>query len=276
MRGARSSLFVAALFAAVTARAQTPALDALFTDPQLAETRAVVIMQDGRIVAERYGKGYGRANRFIGWSMSKSITSTIIGDLVGEGRLQLDAPAPVAEWAHDARAKITLRQLLHMSSGLRHDELGDPGVEDSDTNRAFIRRRLRRCGGLRRNPARRKPAGHQIRLFVADHGDPQRHRGARHRPRRAQPAGPPRRDVRLFKVAPDRSRDAQPDLRVRRRRHDDRRQFLPRHRPRLGAVRADVPGRRQGWRQAGRPRRLGCLRPAPRPRPTPAMAGISG
>ena len=138
MRGLRSSLFVVALAIAAPALAQTPALDALFTDPKLAETRAVIVMQDGRIVAERYGKGYGPANRFIGWSMSKSITSTIIGDLVGEGKLALDAPAPVAEWAHDARAKITLRQLLHMSSGLRHDELGDPGVEDSDTNRALF------------------------------------------------------------------------------------------------------------------------------------------
>ena len=142
MRRPRSSLFVLAAGLAVSgaARAATPAaaLDALFGDPKLAETRAVIVVQDGRIVAERYRRGYGPGNRFIGWSMSKSITSTLIGDLVGEGRLALDAPAPVPAWAHDARAKITLRQLLHMSSGLRHDELGAPAVQDSDTNRALF------------------------------------------------------------------------------------------------------------------------------------------
>jgi len=138
MRRLQSSLFVLAALAGVAARAQVPAVDAFFTDPALAETRAVIVLQDGRVVAERYGKGYGPTNRLIGWSMSKSITSTLIGQLVGEGRLQLDAPAPVPAWKNDARAKITLRQLLHMSSGLRHDELGDPDVQDADTNRALF------------------------------------------------------------------------------------------------------------------------------------------
>ena len=149
MRGVRSSLFALALCAGLPLAAQTVTpsapqaalVDAFFTDPRLAETRAVIVMQDGRIVAERYGKGYGPANRLIGWSMSKSITATLIGQLIGEGRLVLDAPAPVSAWHRDPadpRGKITLRQLLHMSSGLRHDELGHPDVQDADTNRALF------------------------------------------------------------------------------------------------------------------------------------------
>ena len=149
MRGLRSSLFVAALGIAAATAAQAPAPGAadkpetarFFTDPTLAETRAIIVMQDGRVVAERYGRGYGPANRLIGWSMSKSVTSTLIGQLVGEGRLTLDAPAPVAAWHRDAadpRGKITLHQLLDMASGLRHDELGAPAVQDSDTNRALF------------------------------------------------------------------------------------------------------------------------------------------
>ncbi len=138
MRALRSSLFVALLVAAMPLAAQVPAVDRFFTEPGLAETRAVIVMQDGQVVAERYRRGYGPATRLIGWSMSKSITSTLIGQLVGEGRLRLDAPAPVPEWAGDERAKITLRQLLHMSAGLQHDELGNPDVQDSDTNRALF------------------------------------------------------------------------------------------------------------------------------------------
>ena len=147
MRRLVSSLFVAGLLlaaaahaAGVPAPAPPPAFDRFFTDPALAETRAVIVMQNGRIVAERYGKGYGPANRLIGWSMSKSVTAMLIGQLVGAGKLSLDAPAPVAAWRTpgDPRGKITLRHLLNMASGLQHDELGRPAVQDADTNRALF------------------------------------------------------------------------------------------------------------------------------------------
>lgn len=141
MRGAATRAILLAVLCAAVPAAATPAQDAaiaaLFA-PAAAETRAVVVMQDGRIVAERYGRGYGPANRFISWSMAKSVTATLVGMLVDAGKLRLDDPAPVPEWAKDGRRAITLRQLLHMSSGLRHDELGKPDVQDSDTNRALF------------------------------------------------------------------------------------------------------------------------------------------
>ncbi len=115
------------------------AADAFFSDPALAETRAVIVLQDGRRVYERYGPGYGPANRFISWSMAKSITSTLVGDLVADGKLDLAAPAPVPAWRAtpgDRRAAITLVELLHMSSGQRHSE-AEP-VESADTNRALF------------------------------------------------------------------------------------------------------------------------------------------
>ena len=144
-----ASLFVAALLtaqpAAVMAQAvpavtMMPAADAFFTDPALGETRALIVMQDGQRIHERYAPGYGPGTRLISWSMAKSITSTLIGMLVADGRLELDVPAPVPEWrkqAGDPRARITLRQLLHMASGLQHTESG-PDPEKSDTNRALF------------------------------------------------------------------------------------------------------------------------------------------
>ena len=140
MRGrATSAILLGALLAlpAAATPVQDAALAALFA-PAASETRAVVVVQDGRIVAERYGNGFGPTNRFISWSMAKSVTATLIGTLVDAGKLKLDAPAPVPAWANDARSAITLRQLLHMSSGLRHDELGVPNVQDADTNRALF------------------------------------------------------------------------------------------------------------------------------------------
>lgn len=95
------------------------------------DTRAIVVVQHGVIEAERYAPGFDRSTRLLGWSATKSITSALVGLLVDDGVLRLDAPAPVPEWqgAGDPRAAITLRQLLNMASGLTFDESYD---SDSD------------------------------------------------------------------------------------------------------------------------------------------------
>lgn len=104
------------------------ALDRAFAEPGSGQraTRAVVVVHHGRIVAERYAEGFGPATRFPGWSMTKSVGATLVGILVGEGKLTLDAASLFPEWAGDARAGITLRHLLQMSDGLAHDETYGP------------------------------------------------------------------------------------------------------------------------------------------------------
>lgn len=118
------------------------AIAPFFEDPALSETRALVIMQGGRVIAERYAPGYGPDTRLISWSMAKSVTATLVGLMVADGRLALDEPAPVPEWQtpRDGRAAITLRHLLHMSSGLDHTELAEGEVEifDADTPRMLF------------------------------------------------------------------------------------------------------------------------------------------
>ena len=144
MRALRSSLIlltaaIAAPGGAAVPPAATAAVDRLFADKALGETRAIVVLRDGQPVIERYARGYGPGNRFISWSMAKSITSTLVGQLVAAGKLRLDAPAPVPAWHRDPadpRGRITLRHLLHMESGLRHEEVKP--VEDADTNRALF------------------------------------------------------------------------------------------------------------------------------------------
>jgi hypothetical protein len=99
------------------------ALEEAFAEPGAApsrRTRAIVVVHDGNIVAERYAPGYGPDSPLPGWSMTKSVVNALVGVLVREGTLALDAPPPVPEWsAHDdPRRAITLRHLLHMTSGL--------------------------------------------------------------------------------------------------------------------------------------------------------------
>ncbi|MGC3948764.1 MAG: serine hydrolase [Chryseolinea sp.] len=93
------------------------------TDPERPKnTSAVLIVHDGRLIAERYAGGYDSNKPHMGWSMTKSITSALIGILVKNGRLSLDNPVPVPEWQGDERRAITLSQLLQASSGLEWTE----------------------------------------------------------------------------------------------------------------------------------------------------------
>jgi CubicO group peptidase (beta-lactamase class C family) len=132
--------------AAVTTDAGAPRdqlarqIDDLFTKPGLGETRAVVVMANGKLAAERYGPGYDKDTRFVSWSMAKTVTGVLIGMLVADGLLALDAPAPVPQWQRpgDPRGEITLRHLLQMRSGLRHTEAGDPPYESSEVRMLFL------------------------------------------------------------------------------------------------------------------------------------------
>lgn len=128
---------------AVISKAQLAAAIApFFEDPLVGETRALVVMHGGRVIAERYAPGYGPDSRLISWSMAKSVTAVLVGMMVADGRLALDEPAIVPEWQtpRDGRAAITLRHLLHMSSGLDHTEMaeGSVAIFDADTPRMLF------------------------------------------------------------------------------------------------------------------------------------------
>ncbi|MET3961981.1 CubicO group peptidase (beta-lactamase class C family) [Marmoricola sp. OAE513] len=91
-------------------------------------TRAILVAKDGKLVAERYAKGFDATTPQLGWSITKSITSLMVGRLVIEGKVRLDDDHLRPEWKDD-RANITVRQLLQMTSGLDWDEtysLGTP------------------------------------------------------------------------------------------------------------------------------------------------------
>ncbi|HEX6366025.1 MAG TPA: serine hydrolase [Agromyces sp.] len=90
-------------------------------------TRAVVIVKDGELVAERYADGFDAETPQLGWSMSKSVASLLTGVLVEQGVVSLDDDHLRPEWT-DERADITIEQLLRMTSGLEWDETYDLGT----------------------------------------------------------------------------------------------------------------------------------------------------
>ncbi|MBK9985399.1 MAG: serine hydrolase [Saprospiraceae bacterium] len=85
-------------------------------------TRAVIVVYKGQIIGEQYAEGFSKSTRQAGWSMTKSITNALVGILVKQKKLNVMDAAPVEEWKNDDRAKITLNDLLHMSSGLDWEE----------------------------------------------------------------------------------------------------------------------------------------------------------
>ena len=102
-------------------------------EAQMGETHAFLAVHRGELVLERYAEGRDQSSTFPSWSKAKSITQALIGVLVREGLIDVNAPADVPEWqsADDPRRAITLDQLLRMSSGLKFaEDYVDAGVSD--------------------------------------------------------------------------------------------------------------------------------------------------
>jgi CubicO group peptidase (beta-lactamase class C family) len=111
----------------------TAALDAAFAESRPnahRQVRAIVIMRDGKIIAERYAPGIAPETPLLAYSVSKSVINALIGILVGDGKLDVNARAPVAAWAPtaDPRRVITLDELMRMTSGLSLAE-NDTGLD---------------------------------------------------------------------------------------------------------------------------------------------------
>jgi CubicO group peptidase (beta-lactamase class C family) len=102
----------------------TAALDRLLADDALAGPgmRAIVVVDHGRIVAERYGSGFLATTPLLGWSMTKTVIAGLVGALIKDGRLALDQPAGWPTAGSDGRERIRIADLLAMSSGLRFNE----------------------------------------------------------------------------------------------------------------------------------------------------------
>lgn len=85
----------------------------------------VLVIQDGRVRLERYGLGIGETDRWVSFSMTKSLTSTLVGAAIADGSIEgLDDPVVrylpgLAGGGYDG---VTLRQLLTMTSGVRWNE----------------------------------------------------------------------------------------------------------------------------------------------------------
>jgi CubicO group peptidase (beta-lactamase class C family) len=122
-------------------------------DPDLGETRAVVVIHDGRLVHEQYAPGFTADTRLISWSMAKSVTQALVGVAVLQNKVDIDRPMGNPVWAaDDPRAAIPWRTWLQMTDGQRYFEIEAKNIATSDASRKlFGAGRLdvaRYCAGL--------------------------------------------------------------------------------------------------------------------------------
>ena len=96
------------------------------------ETFALLLVQGGELVFERYGDGIGADDTQRSWSMAKSMTHALAGLLIADGSLAVDDLAPVGDWrdAGDLRSQIRIEHLLRMTDGLDFVEDFTPGVHN--------------------------------------------------------------------------------------------------------------------------------------------------
>ncbi len=91
-------------------------------DMDILKTRAVVVVYKNQLLAEKYANGYTADTELLGWSMAKSITSTLIGVLAKDDNLDIKDTNLFESWANDDRSQISLKNLLQMQSGLAFQE----------------------------------------------------------------------------------------------------------------------------------------------------------
>ncbi|MBU3011493.1 beta-lactamase family protein [Polaribacter vadi] len=86
------------------------------------QSRAVVVIYKDQIIAEKYADGFTIDSRILGWSMTKSIMSTVFGVMQHQNKLKITDKAPIDSWQNDERKNISIHNLLQMNSGLEWDE----------------------------------------------------------------------------------------------------------------------------------------------------------
>ncbi|MGD2167860.1 MAG: serine hydrolase [Gammaproteobacteria bacterium] len=112
-------------------------------------TNALLIMKDGRIVSEIYRNNSDESSRFIGWSMTKSITSVLVGCAIADGYItSLDTPIDdfLPELKGGGYEGVSIRHVLQMRSGVDYEERYDfanPGIAASNHIAALVRNTAR-------------------------------------------------------------------------------------------------------------------------------------
>jgi CubicO group peptidase (beta-lactamase class C family) len=122
------------------------------------ETTGLIVVRDGEVVFEDYWLGNDATTQSIGWSVSKSFVSALIGIAIADGAIA-SVEDPVTRYALElaggAYDGVRLKDVLQMSSGARwNEDYSDPNSDIAAYGRvmsgagsldAFAAARVREC-----------------------------------------------------------------------------------------------------------------------------------
>lgn len=126
-------------------------------------TNALLVLKDGQIVNEIYRNNSGPDSRFIGWSMTKSLTSVLVGCALADGYIDsLDTAVSdyLPELLDGAYAGVSIRHVMQMRSGVDYEERYDfanPGVAASNHINALVKNVARFTDAARTLPRLAEP-----------------------------------------------------------------------------------------------------------------------
>jgi len=111
-------------------------LDAFIAEQNIS---GLIVLKDGKILLERYARGYSQQGRWTSFSVAKSFTSSLVGAAIQGGFIQsVDEPVTryIPELAGSGYDGVTIAQLLTMTSGVKwNEDYTDP---KSDVARMFL------------------------------------------------------------------------------------------------------------------------------------------
>jgi CubicO group peptidase (beta-lactamase class C family) len=110
------------------------------------ETTAFIVVKNDRLIYEHYFNGYDHDSIQTSFSVAKSFASALVGIAVDDGLIDIDDPItdylPELNERDAGFRRITIRDLISMSSGLRYEEQGTPWSDDTETYYAPDLRKL--------------------------------------------------------------------------------------------------------------------------------------
>lgn len=127
------------------------------------DVRAVLIMRDCRVVLERYKTGVSRSHNHAMYSVTKSISSTLVGALLMQGKLRdinepipqlIERPRGLSETEWRNLDQISLKNVMQMASGFdyQHNPATNPIYDTrQDRVRLVVNQRVLAPPGTRFN-----------------------------------------------------------------------------------------------------------------------------
>lgn len=104
---------------------------------KMRSSKGLIVVKDGEILFEHYGKGNDPSTRWVSFSVTKSVTSMLIGAAIADGYIE-SVKEPVAHYLPRLRGTpyedATIEHVLHMASGVAwNEDYADP---ESDVAKA--------------------------------------------------------------------------------------------------------------------------------------------